>query len=69
MIENAKLLVRKSRLSDLVFLAHAKALEYGNAKYSIQRIESKTFSGPAQSLDVTQENVLLGQIPTRIVIG
>ena len=34
-IENAILRVRKVRLSDSVFLAHAKALKYGNAKYSI----------------------------------
>ena len=32
-------------------------------------MECKTFSVPAQSLDITQENVFLGQIPTRIVIG
>ena len=55
MIENAKLLVRKIRLSDSVFLAHAKALEYGNAKYPIQRVECKRFLRPTQSLDITQE--------------
>ena len=32
-------------------------------------MECKTFSVPAQSLDITQENVFLGQTPTCIVIG
>ena len=68
-IENVILRVRKVRLSDSIFLTHAKALEYGNAKYPIQRVECKTFSVTAQSLDITQKNVFLGQIPIRIVIG
>ena len=68
-IENAILRVRKVRLSDSVFLAHAKALEFGNVKYPIQRVECKTFSVTAQSLDIMQENVFLREIPTRIVMG
>ena len=68
-IENAILRVRKVRLSDTVFLALAKALEFGNAKYPSQRVECKTFSIPAQSLDITQENVFLGHLPTCIIIG
>jgi hypothetical protein len=68
-IVSAVLRARKVRITPSVFLAHAKALEYGNAKYPMQRVECKTFSVPAGSLDITQENVFLGQVPTRIVIG
>lgn len=61
--------VRKFRVSSAVALAHAHVLEKANAKYSINRVEVKSFSIPAQSLDVTQENIFMGQLPTRVIIG
>jgi hypothetical protein len=68
-IVKATLRVRKVRISPTVALAHAKALEYGNAKYPMQRVECKTFTVPANHLSVNQENVFMGQLPTRVVIG
>jgi hypothetical protein len=68
-IVRAVLRVRKVRIASSVFLAHAKALEYGNAKYPVDRVECKTFHVPMGNLDITQENLFLGQVPTRIVIG
>ena len=66
---NAIFFVHKVRLSSTVFLAHTKALEVGNAKYPLRRIECKTFSISAGSKSVNQENLFLGQLPTKLVIG
>ena len=50
-------------------MAHAKTLERGNAKYPVDRVKCKTFTVPAGNLDLMQENILMGQIPTRVVFG
>src|SRR6218665_376670 len=68
-ILECKLYIRKVKLSPSVFLAHAKALEVGNAKFPIRRVVCKTFTIPAGNLDATQESLFTGQLPTRIVIG
>ena len=68
-ITNAMLLVRKVKLSPSVFLAHAKALENGTAKYPIRRVVCKTFTVPNGFRDVSHEKLFSGQLPTRIVIG
>ena len=68
-IHDCKLLVRKIKLSPSVFVAHAKALEVGNAKYPIRRVICKTFTIPRGNLDFSQESLFTGQLPTRLVIG
>ena len=68
-ITKAVLHVRKKRIATAVALAHAKALEHANAKYPIKRVECKTFSIPANSISVNQEQVFMGQLPSRVVIG
>jgi hypothetical protein len=52
-ILDCKLFVRKVKLSPSVFVAHAKALEQGNAKYPIRRVVCKTFTVPRGNLDFT----------------
>ena len=37
---------RKKFISETVYLAHAKAMEYANATYPIRRMECKKFSIP-----------------------
>ena len=68
-IISAILLVRKVQLSPSVFLAHAKALESGLAKYPIRRVVCKTYTIPAGNLDGNHEKLFTGQLPTRLVIG
>ena len=68
-IISAVLLVRKVQLSPSVFLAHAKALESGLAKYPIRRVVCKTYTIPAGNLDGNHEKLFTGQLPTRLVIG
>ena len=52
-----------------VFLAHAKTLERGTAKYPVRRVVCKSFTVPQNYLDVSHEKLFSGQLPTRIVIG
>jgi len=68
-IIKAVLHVRKVRVAPVVALAHAKALEHANAKYPINKVECKVFSVSAGKLEVSQENVFMGQIPSRVVVG
>ena len=68
-IENASLFVRKVKLAPAVQLAHIKALEIGTAKYPMRRVETKVFSAPKGNLTVNQENLFLGQLPQRVVVG
>jgi hypothetical protein len=68
-IVDCRLFVRKAKLSASVFVAHAKALEHGNAKYPVRRVICKTFTVPRGNLDFSQENLFSGQLPTRLVIG
>jgi len=68
-IVHASLFVRKVKLTPSVFLAQAKALENGTAKYPIKRVICKSFAIPQNYLDASHENLYSGQLPSRIVIG
>ena len=68
-ITNAALRIRKVKLSPNIQLAHAKALQLNSAKYPLHRVEVKVFSVPAGNLSTCQENLFLGQLPKRIIIG
>jgi len=66
---HASLFVRKANLMPSVFLAHAKTLERGTAKYPVGRVVCKSFEVPQNYLDVNHEKLFSRQLPTRIVIG
>ena len=66
---SAVLLVRKVQLSPSNFLAHAKALESGLAKYPIKRVVCKTYTIPAGNLDGNHDKLFTRQLPSRLVIG
>ena len=59
-IMDATFYVRKVSLSPSIALTHAKMLDTTTAKYPLRRVENLSF---------TRENLFLGQIPKRIVIG
>jgi hypothetical protein len=65
----AAFFVRKLKISPFVYLAHAKTVESGMAKYPIRRVICKTFTIPAEYLDVSHEKLLTGQLPTRLIVG
>ena len=68
-IKEIYLSVRKVRLSPVVRLAHAKALAISPVKYPIKRVEIKVASVPRGNMDFVKDNLFLGQMPKRLVIG
>ena len=50
-------------------MARAKALQLGTAKYPLRIIEVKNFTIPQGNLTSTKENLFLGQLPKRVVVG
>jgi hypothetical protein len=68
-IVESKLYIRKVKLSPSVFVAHAKALEHGNAKYPLNHVVCKTFTISQGNLDFSQENLFTGQLPVRLICG
>ena len=54
---HASLFVRKVKLMPSVFLAHARALERGTAKYPIRRVVCKSFTIPQNYMDVNHEKL------------
>ena len=68
-IKEINLFVRKVRLSPTVRMAHVKGLERTPAKYPIRRIEVKVMSVPAGNMIFVKDNLFLGQMPKRLVVG
>ena len=67
--KEASLMIRRAKISPGVLLALANALIKTTAKYLITRVEVKSFTMHAGILSDTLDNVVLGQIPKRIIIG
>ena len=68
-ITQAILYVRKVKVAPAISLGHAAALKQATAKYPIRRIECKVLSIPGGFPTFTPDNIFLGQIPKRIVLG
>ncbi|XP_054290310.1 uncharacterized protein F54H12.2-like [Macrosteles quadrilineatus] len=68
-IVEANLLIRKNKINPTVLLAHSKTLESGTAKYPITRVEVKAMTIPSGIQGKTLDNVFLGQLPKRIIVG
>ena len=65
----ASLLIRTVKISPSVYLAHAKALENGTAKYPMRRVICETFPVPAGYLDISNEKLFTGHLPVRLMAG
>ena len=68
-ILEARLLIRKVRISDSLYLAHAKGFQHGNARFPLRRVAIKSYSIPQGLLSHSQEGISSGQLPTRMVLG
>lgn len=68
-IDHASLFVRKVRVNPAVAIGHAKALEKTTAKYPINRVLCKVYSVAQGSMSFVQDNVYLGAMPQRVIIG
>jgi len=68
-ILDASLLVRRAKISPGVLLAHARMLSKVTAKYPLTRVEVKTFTIHSGVAGESLDNVILGQLPKRIIVG
>lgn len=68
-ILDASLLVRRAKISAGLLLSHAKMLSKVTAKYPLTRVEVKTFTIHSGVVGESIDNVILGQIPKRIIVG
>lgn len=68
-IIEANLFVRKVKINPSILLAHARALSVTAAKYPITRVEVKTVTIGTGIQSKSIDNIFLGQIPKRCIIG
>ena len=68
-IRDLSLFVRKVQLSPAIRMGHVKALEKTSCKYPIRRVEVKVDTVPTGNTNYVQDNMFLGQMPKRLVIG
>ena len=61
--------MRKVKVDASVQLEHIRGMERMTAKYPVSRVETKVFSIPKGNMMANQENLFLGQLPKRVVIG
>ncbi|EFN81348.1 Uncharacterized protein F54H12.2, partial [Harpegnathos saltator] len=68
-ILDATLLIRRARMNPGILLAHTKMLTRTTAKYPLTRVEVKLFTIHSGVVGETLDNVILGQIPKRIIVS
>ena len=68
-IHDVNLWVRRCKVSPTVLLAHNSAIQSATVKYPITRVDVKTFTLPSGIRNKTLDNVFLGQVPKRIIVG
>lgn len=68
-ITDATLLVRRTKINPSVLLAHQKVLATTTAKYPITRAEVKVLTIPSGIQGKTLDNIFLGQVPKRCIVG
>ncbi|XP_025155142.1 uncharacterized protein F54H12.2-like [Harpegnathos saltator] len=68
-ILDATLFIRRARINPDILLAHTKMLTRTTAKYPLTRVEVKSFTIHSGVVGETLDNVILGQIPKRIIVG
>lgn len=68
-IIDANLFVRKVKINPAILIAHTKALALSTAKYPITRVEIKTVTISRDIQSKTMDNLYLGQLPKRCIIG
>ena len=68
-LSDAVLFVRKVKIAPSTLLAHHKVLNSATAKYPITRVEVRTITLPADTRSKTIDNIFLGTLPKRCVLG
>ena len=67
--DNPYLLIRRIKPSAGVLLGHEEALMKMNAKFPITRTECKVITVSEKVSNVHEDNIYLGQLPKRVVVG
>lgn len=68
-IENATLFVRKATINPSILLAHARTLNQCTAKYPYKRVEIHSVTLSQGTRQQNLENLFLGKVPSRLIIG
>ena len=69
-IEDAVLYVRKVKISPSILNEHNQLLNGGHlAKYPIRRSVVTTYTIPQGTMSANKDNIIMGQLPRRIVLG
>ena len=68
-IEQATLYVHKVKVSPTSLLSHATIMQTTPVKYPINRVEMKSFSLSQGDMGASRDNIVLGQMPKRVVLG
>lgn len=68
-IKSAVMRVRRVKISPQILIAHSKILSKTTAKYPISRVEMKNYTIPAGLLTVSLNNIIMGQLPVRVIVG
>ena len=68
-VHEATLYVHKVKIAPSLILAHAQLLGKQAARYPFHRVEMKSFTIPSGSSMVNRDNLVLGQLPSQIIIG
>ena len=68
-INEATLMIRRVRISPSVLISHANMLSKTTAKYNITKVEVKTFALHQSIRGESLDNVIMGQLPKRLIIG
>lgn len=67
--KEAILFVRKVKIAPQTLLAHHKVLNSATAKYPINRVDIRTITIPQNTQTKTLDNIFMGILPKRCVLG
>lgn len=68
-ILETELFVRQVKLSPHIYLGIERSLSVNNAKYNIRRTETRTFTIPHNLTYKELNNVIMGKLPEKILVG
>jgi hypothetical protein len=68
-IKQATLYMHKVKIAPSLMLAQAQQLAHRPARYPFHRVEMKSFSIASGLLSSNRDNLVLGQLPTQVIIG
>jgi len=68
-VNDISLFIRKTTINPAILVAHASALETTTAKYPYTRTELKTITISKDTQSKSLDNVFMGVIPDRVILG